>query len=546
MAKKESLLLFRLRRFGLFVKKLLSAWHGALGVLLILGFVFVAFFPFLLTPYTPLGEDPTNDDRFLAGDRAAPSWLRSIPSFLGGNPTLSENFNFIKDTSLPRLVNWSPSGQWLFEANQFFTAEPSTLGYPANVTPRWYFHSPQNGSLAIEYSRSASEFPNTTYVATLYNTFKYEYAGPPKRWTANIAVKINGTLTGSGTLQVPVLVRVFIQGVNDTRFPIWYSKSSGKTPIYLTKPTNWIIPAVNYEQTVSRMDSGSSQIRDVEPRFALPTNPIKEVFKKNPRAYLYGAEIYVQDTQASTSSVSVTILIDDFNFDTLGTSWGVLGTDQRGRDIFSQLVYGTRVSLYVGLLVAVLSVAIGLTVGLASGYMGGAVDQLTMRLNDLLLVLPGLPFLVVLVTVLGARLENLIIFMGFLGWNGFARLVRSQTLSLKERPFVEAAKAAGASTPHIIVSHILPNVMALVYISLATSVPAAVTAEAALSWLGFFDPNRMSWGRMLNEATGSYGRSDAWWWILPPGLLISILAVAFIVLGFALDDVLNPKLRVRR
>jgi peptide/nickel transport system permease protein len=95
------------------------------------------------------------------------------------------------------------------------------------------------------------------------------------------------------------------------------------------------------------------------------------------------------------------------------------------------------------------------------------------------------------------------------------------------------------------VSHILPNVMALVYISLATSVPGAVTAEAALSWLGFYDPLRMSWGRMLNEATGA-GALNAWWWIVPPGLLISILAVAFIVLGFALDDVLNPKLRVRR
>jgi peptide/nickel transport system permease protein len=186
-----------------------------------------------------------------------------------------------------------------------------------------------------------------------------------------------------------------------------------------------------------------------------------------------------------------------------------------------------------------------LVVGLASGYLGGAVDQITMRVNDLMLVLPGLPMLIVLVAVLGARLENLIIFMGLLGWNGFARMVRSQALTLKERPFVEAAKAAGAGTPHILVSHILPNVMSLVYITLATSVPGAVTAEAALSFLGFYDPMRMSWGRMLREAVDA-GALNAWWWIVPPGLMISLLAVAFIILGFALDDVLNPKLRMRR
>lgn len=175
---------------------------------------------------------------------------------------------------------------------------------------------------------------------------------------------------------------------------------------------------------------------------------------------------------------------------------------------------------------------------------GGAADQFLMRFNDLMLVLPSLPLMIVLVAVLGARIENLIVLLGFLGWNGFARLVRSQVLSLKERPFVEAAKASGAGTGHIVIRHIMPHVMALVYVSLATAVPGAITTEAALSFLGFYDPLRMSWGRMLREVFVA-GATRNWWWIIPPGLCIALVAMAFILLGFALDEILNPKLRLR-
>lgn len=269
------------------------------------------------------------------------------------------------------------------------------------------------------------------------------------------------------------------------------------------------------------------------------------IFPNRPGKYVYGLEISFIDNFAANQNVTVKVHIDDFGLFMEGTSFGILGTDQLGRDLFAQLIYGTRISLYVGILVALLSVFIGLVVGLFAGFVGGAADQLLMRINDLMLVLPGLPLMIVLVAVLGARIENLIILLGVLGWNVFARVVRSQVLSLKERPFVEAAKAAGAGTSHIIFRHIMPNVMALVYISLASSVPGAITAEAALSWLGFSDPTRMSWGRMLHDVFQA-GATKNWWWIIPPGLAISLVAISFILLGYALDEILNPKLRMRR
>jgi peptide/nickel transport system permease protein len=255
-----------------------------------------------------------------------------------------------------------------------------------------------------------------------------------------------------------------------------------------------------------------------------------------------------QDTRSLVpvnKAVETTVYLDNLWLSFDGRIWGVLGTDQYGRDLWSQLIYGAGISLYVGVLAAVLSVVLGLIVGLAAGYLGRYADEVLMRFSDMLLVIPTLPLLIVLIAVIGPALENLILVVGLLGWMGFARLVRSQVLTLKERPFVEAAKAVGAGKMHIMVKHILPNVVSLVYVSLATSVPGAIVAEAALSFLGFYDPNRMSWGRMLREAQGS-GGVRYWWWILPPGMCIAFLAIAFIMLGFALDEVFNPRLRQRR
>ncbi len=230
-----------------------------------------------------------------------------------------------------------------------------------------------------------------------------------------------------------------------------------------------------------------------------------------------------------------------------GNSWGLLGTDSNGFDIFTQVAYGARLSLLVGLVATVIGIGVGLLVGLMAGYLGKLVDETLMRFTDMLLVIPSLPLLIVLVAVLGSSIWNIILILGGLGWMGFARIIRSQVLSLRERPFIEAAKASGGGTGHILTQHIFANIVSLTYVNLALSVPTAIVGEAALSFLGLGDPTVVTWGRMLelSRDAGATTSSLTWWWVIPPGAAIALISLAFILLGYGLDTVFNPKLRKR-
>jgi peptide/nickel transport system permease protein len=227
----------------------------------------------------------------------------------------------------------------------------------------------------------------------------------------------------------------------------------------------------------------------------------------------------------------------------------LLGTTHLGYDVYNQAIYGARISLFVGLLAAGIGIGLGLVIGLLAGFLGRIVDEVLMRFTDMMLVIPALPLLIVLVAVLGANIWNVIIIIGFLGWMGFGRIVRSQVLTLRERPFIEAAKASGAGPGRIIMKHVFPNIVSLTYVNLALSVPGAILTESALAFLGLSDPSVVSWGNMFQDIQVSGNLASfppTWWWVLPPGFGIALVSLSFVLIGYALDEVFNPRLRQRR
>ncbi len=224
-----------------------------------------------------------------------------------------------------------------------------------------------------------------------------------------------------------------------------------------------------------------------------------------------------------------------------------LGTNDIGQDILSELIYGTRVSLTVGLAAATVAILIGTSVGLLSGYYQ-RLDGLLMRLVDIILVLPFLPLLILLAAYLGRSLVNTVIIIGLLIWAGTARVIRSQVLTLAKQEYVLAARAVGATDRHIILRHILPQVMLLAIGQFVLVISTAILLEAALSFLGLGDPIQKSWGTILYwaQVRGAF-LTPAWsWWVLPPGLLIVCAALGFALIGFSLEQRIDPRLKQNR
>ncbi len=221
----------------------------------------------------------------------------------------------------------------------------------------------------------------------------------------------------------------------------------------------------------------------------------------------------------------------------------LLGRDDAGKDVLSQLLYGARVSLIVGFTASFMSMLIGTTVGLVAGYFGGRVGNALMRFVDFLMVIPDLPLMLVIIAVMGRGLLNIILVIGLLGWTYTARLVRSQVLSVKERHFVLRARAIGASSARIILRHIFPQVLPLIIAQAVLDVSVAILEESSLAFLGLGDPTLVSWGSMLNFAFERAISAQAWWFLLPPGFAIVWVSLSLILIGNTLDQIVNPRLR---
>jgi len=499
------------------MKQLLKSKRAFAGVFILTFYIAFAIAAPYLTHY-----DPINGIN-LSGHFDPPTWWSALP----GQPDLSRNMQLFPNTGFD-----SPSS--LQDQGWSVTQTPSGLSYfSTGYDPNEKVVRSYNGSSVtfpvreqIDYVRVAGSPlpPSSGATITIAKNFLWQYSGPPFRFIGSLRLLLTG-----------------IDNISSMGVTVFIAKEGVPVPIY-----TGTLDAQSVDNLVDlggafALDSQSSTVKQLFPSAADPARFV--FFGKG--AYTYGLQLTVVDQNVSQGA-SVRLFIDNANLNLYGTSWGLLGTDQLGRDIFTQLAWGARVSLIVGLLASVVAIAIGLTVGLLAGYLGKIVDEVLMRSTDLLLVLPGLPLLIILAALLGPSIWNIIAIIAVLSWPGFARIIRSQVLTLKERTFIEASRAAGSGVGHIVRKHIVPNVMGLTYVNLALTVPAAIVTEAALAFLGLRDPSVYSWGAMLNDIQLNQTQVTDWWWILPPGLSIALLSLSFILIGYALDEILNPRLRMRR
>jgi len=251
--------------------------------------------------------------------------------------------------------------------------------------------------------------------------------------------------------------------------------------------------------------------------------------------YLFLVSIYGVDKKVS---------IIDSKLILGGKAYGMMGTDELRRDLAVGLLWGTPLALFIGIAVAIGSVISGLIYGVYSGFKGKKTDEVMMRFNDVIYALPALPFLIILAVTISNSIFLLVGFLMIFGWVGIAKVSRSMALQIKTRQYVEASQMMGQKNSKIDFKHIIPQLLPYAFASIAISVPAAITTEAGISYLGLGDPTFPTWGQILHDAN-TYGAAarGLWWWIAPPGIMIAISGLAFVFIGNALDAIVNPKLK---
>ena len=463
---------------------------AALGLVMLVVSTGAAIFSPIAYPHNPQFVSS-------AGYFAQPQWIMYFPE----GYYLSRNMVVVSDPSFAApsaLQEWS-YGYSTAQSPYLSISRSSLSPSPASL-----------GSLEIS-SRSSSSLN-----VTVSKTFHYPYRGPPQQFVLpSVAVDAHGASPSQ-----PFQATLFISRGTERTFTLWSAN--------LTSNDQWTSPRYPLDSGIANLQTAAGIQGGLL--------PLTEVIFSQVSDYTLGFSIsFPGQGSINVSNLGLTLF---------GSAFGLLGTDSNGGDLFAELLWGARTSLFVGLVAALIGISLGLLVGLVAGYKTGLVDEALMRFTDMMLVLPALPLLLVLIAVLGPNILNIIILIGFLGWMGFARVIRSQVLSLKERPFIEAARAAGAGTRRILATHVFPNVVSLTYVNLALAVPGAILTEAALSFLGLGDPVAISWGQIISNAQTANALND-WWWILPPGIAIAFVSLSFVLIGYALDEIFNPKLRRR-
>jgi peptide/nickel transport system permease protein len=502
---------------------------GVIGLAIIIFFVILAVFAPLLTSNNPIfGYN-------VSSPYSVPQWAIVFPRY-HNLPVTSYPIQANSFTSATDVSAWSYSGaQYTVDAKP--KAEPT-----GNFTK-------YSGSLLLNASAAAAHPGNTTNpylpggqgVFAMSQSFSYT-SKPPTDFVVSAFID-------------PLVLK----NVSDVYVNFVMKAPSGK---------NYSMSSVDSYSLKSEIELSGQQVgtwnnvtipSGLLPLSGLPgyaqTSNAAQTIMAEPGTYTLTMELQVVP---SGDNIVTSFYVTGVTFHILGKAYGLLGTDIYGRDLWSQFVYGAQISLLIGVLSALGAVGVGTVTGLVAGYLGGGSDEVISRATDFVLVLPFLPLALILVSFLGqnaALYKNIyswiIALFIVLSWPTVTRIVRSQVLTIKERQYVEASRALGAGPGHIITKHILPNVMGLVYSQTALSVAGFIVLESALDFLAvaIHPIGTITWGvtltNALSDALTNSSVDYAWWWFLPPGMAIAALSLSFVLVGFALDRIFNPRLRSR-
>ncbi|MFP4015988.1 MAG: ABC transporter permease [Halanaerobiales bacterium] len=405
---------------------------------------------------------------------------------------------------------------------------------PKNAAPIWTnCFTSHKRALHQFLDKPELEYKETAQFKIMNGQFTYNYAYdlPPSEMTfkaqsrGNVLLELEMERPDGEVIR---LLRRDLKSENEMRVNLPFSKEAESRAISFAR---------SFESDKNASDISSIMIKPMNILFAearegmmVNLDPLKGDYRVNVKAVLMGEDSYLEDPEIIIS----------------GRVFGLLGTDDSKRDVWSGVVVGIKWAIFIGLLTAFMSVTIGVIYGVTSAYYGGWIDSFMMRVYEVFVSIPMLPVLIVLSALYKPSIWNLILIMCAFYWTGPVRTVRSIGLQIKEETYIEAAYALNASHSRIIFKHMIPQLIPYAFASMALSVPGAIVAEASISLLGLGDASIVTWGQILHSAMqNSAVLKGLWWWVVPPGLTIALMGMTFAFIGFSMDKILNPKLKTR-
>lgn len=397
------------------------------------------------------------------------------------------------------------------------------LAYPKSALPSWvnYFVQQKIPEHMILKPQHFSQRSGGSSVITDVFATDYEYDSFPSDFIYQFAAKYQG----SPLVQLSV------------------TRPDGTSSVLMSRS----LPAskgADFEGMMFSTDSSMKKNLESNVRFQFPTGTVPSqdlVFSTTDQnKVMKGLYVF----KVTAYDVDGNLTLEQSRFIVGGKAYGLMGTDELRRDLAVGILWGTPLALFIGITVSIGSVALGLVYGVYAGFKGKATDEVMMRFNDIIYAMPALPLLIILAVTIGNSIFLIVGFLVVFGWVGIAKVSRSMAMQIKTLQYIEASKLMGQKDFGIIFKHVLPQLLPYAFASIAISVPAAITTEAGLSFLGLGDPTYPTWGQILHDAS-VYGAAERglWWWILPPGIMIAVTGLAFVFIGHAMDAIVNPRLR---